>query len=381
MKSSGTPAYLKDHHDIWNKNQKEANLQWFKDAAFGMFLHYGLYSQLGKGEWAMYNMNIPINEYEKMFDSFNPKHFDADFITDLALEAGMKYVNFTSCHHEGFCLWNSKTEAYNSYCACKRDIVMELAEECSKKGLGFFLYYTHVLNWRHPYSLPRNILEIARPDYTDEKRYELKLANEFKRYWEYVHACLEELLSIEHPLAGIWLDIIMAYYMIPELIPVEETYRLIREKRPEVLISFKQGATGDEDFAAPEHSFNSLADVLRQKGYKKGALLAENAWRKNKNKHNEICSTLQRQGWGYVRDTAHKTPDDLRGELAYALSNNCNLLVNTGPLPDGSIHPEDIKTLRETGKRIRLYGLPGKNEISTPRSWSIVENNLGAGGV
>jgi alpha-L-fucosidase len=322
----------------------------------------------------MYNLNIPIEDYEKLFSSFNPVNFDADFITDLALETGMKYINLTSCHHEGFCLWNSKTESYNSYAACKRDLVRELAEQCDRKGLGFFLYYTYVLNWRHPYAFPRNILEQGRPDYKNEKRYKLKSSDDIKIYWDYVFSCLTELLELEYPIAGIWLDIIMAYYQIPELIPIKETYKLIRQKRPEALISFKQGATGEEDFAAPEHSFNSLAKVLEHKGYPNGASLAEKTWQINKDKHNEICTTLQNENWGYNKNSSHKTSTEIFSELLYAFNNNCNLLVNTGPLPDGSIHHADINTLKELGVKIRTEGFSTKEGIVIPKSWTVPDD-------
>lgn len=360
---TAAPRYLHRHADLWEQDPHRANLTWFGKTRWGLFMHYGLYSQLGRGEWVMFHEQIPIAEYEKLFDTFDPKHFDADFITDLALEAEMEYVTLTSCHHEGFCLWQSEVEAYNGYRACGRDLVRELAAQCDRKGLGFFTYYTHVLNWRHPWALRRETLEIARPAYDhEEPRYQLIDPAEYARYWEYAHACMKELLALEHPLAGMWLDIIAGYYRVPDLIPIEATYELIRKARPETLISFKQGATGTEDFAAPEFSLKSQAAVLRRQNNEAGARLAEAAWQKNRTKHNEICMTLQRQGWGYVEDAEHLGADEVRGRLAYALAHNCSMLANTGPLPDGSIHPEDVATLRAVGERIRREGWPGPDE-------------------
>ncbi len=357
------PDYLKNYEELWKRDPHEANLEWFKNAKWGLFMHYGLYSQLGKksGEWVMYRNDppIPIAEYEKLMASFRPDKFDADFITDLALEAEMSYVNLTTCHHEGFCLWKSDTEAYNSYNACKRDLMRELAEQCDKKGLGFFAYYTHILNWRHPYAIPRELLEFGRPEYDfDEPRYIAKEAGDITEYWKYAHACMKELLELEFPLAGLWLDLIYAYYAYPDLIRIEDTYELIRKVRPETLISFKQGATGTEDFASPEFSFRSMAARMKEENFPAGAELAEKAWERNRLKHNEICMTLQREGWGYVKDAVHYDVDEVWERLAYALKNNCNMLTNTGPLPDGSIHPGDISVLREMGKRIRERGWP-----------------------
>jgi len=368
-----TPNYLSDYKELYQQNPRQANLEWFKNAKWGLFMHYGLYSQMANGEWIMYRNNppVPIAEYEKLFDSFNPKKFDADFITDLALEAEMKYINITACHHEGFCLWKSDTEAYNSYNACKRDLVRELAKQCDKKGLGFFAYYTHILNWRHSYAIPRNILEMGQPDYDfDEPRYLFKKNEDVAKYWEYAHACMKELLELEYPLAGIWLDIIFAYYKQPGFVKIEDTYKLIRETRPDILLAFKQGATGTEDFASPEFSFSSMGDHMRKIGCEEGARLADTAWEKNRTKHNEICMTLQRKQWGYAKGMEHYNADEIWSRLAYALKNNCNMLTNTGPLPDGSIHPDDVKSLQKIGKRIRERGWPTPEEAINPDSWS-----------
>ena len=109
-------------------NTKTKNLSWFKDAKFGMFVHYGLYSLLEKGEWVQYWDKIPVAEYAKLYDKFTAEKFDAEYITDLALRAGMKYINLTCCHHESFCLWDSRIEPFNSMNACGRDLVKELSE-------------------------------------------------------------------------------------------------------------------------------------------------------------------------------------------------------------------------------------------------------------
>lgn len=375
------PNYLKNYADLWEKDPKKANMTWFENAKWGLFMHYGLYSQMGIGEWVMRNEKVPIAEYEKLFDTFNPDKFDADLITDMALDAGMSYVNITSCHHEGFCLWKSDVEAYNSYNACKRDLVRELAECCDKKGLGFFTYFTYVLNWRHPYSPTHDMIQVGRPDYDyDEPRYKLTKEEEYSKYWEWSHGCIEELLEMDTPLAGIWLDIIMAYYRRPDLVPAPKTYEIIRKKRPDVLLSFKQGATGTEDFAAPEYHFRSQGDIYRKEGNLAAAELADKAWDINKSKHNEICMTLQYKGWGYNKESEHRNADDIWRSLAYAMKNGCNLLANVGPLPDGSIHPQDIASLKEGGKRIRERGWPTATDAEEPKSaWEVDDSKVVAG--
>ncbi len=367
MATHPCPNYLSDYADQWSADPRAANLAWFADAAYGLFLHYGLYSQLGRHEWVMLKEAIPIAEYEKLADSFDPSGFDADFITDLACEGGMKYVNLTTCHHEGFCLWDSAIEPFNAMRYAGRDLVRELAEQCDKKGLGFFAYYTHVLNWRHPYAATRDIIGSGRPDYPDgDPRYKLTKPDEWRKYWDYSQACIEELCRMQAPLAGPWLDIIYAYYVQPDLIPIEETYAKIRAARPEALISFKQGATGTEDFAAPEFHFASQGDRLRNEGNARGAAIADAAWEKNKPKHNEICMTLQNGSWGWYEGKPFRSPDELWQSLAYARGNNCNLLANIGPKADGSLPAEAVKLVREVGKRIRTHGLPDASEAAKP---------------
>ena len=361
------PPYLHNFANVWQTDPHQANLEWFAQARYGLFLHYGLYSQLERGEWVQFQERIPLDDYDRLYHSFDPRGFDADYITDLAGEAGMRYVNLTTMHHEGFALWGSNTEPWNSVHAAGRDLVAELAEACDQKGLGFFTYFTYMINWRHPFSLPPEHFPIGRPAYdSTEPRYQLQNLKDYDRFLDYIHALLEELLALPYPLTGMWLDIIAAYYQNPQFVPVERTYRLIRERRPETLLSYKNGATGEEDFSAPEHSGTSQGERYRKAGNLAAADRADRAWALNRYKHNEICSTLQEKGWGYHRAVRHLNADEVWGFLAYAGSIHCNLLLNTGPLADGSIHPGDAQTLREVGRRIRSQGWPSPEEAKHP---------------
>lgn len=359
---AAVPSYLKDQATRYAQDPHAAALEWFREARFGLFMHYGLYSILGRGEWVMYHEAIPVAEYEKLKEQFRPDKFDADFITDLAAEAGMRYVNLTARHHDSFCLFKSKHSDYTSANSpAKRDLVGELADQCRKKGLGLFLYYSYALDWRHPYFYPRDFNPIARPAYKQpEPRYLWKKDEDFDRYVEFVHGQIRELLTNYGPLAGIWFDPIMGYYARPDLFPIADTYAMIRRLQPQTLLCFKQGANGTEDFGAPERTGQSLAErVKKQYGDAKAKIAAE-AWDKNKNKHNEICDTLQPHVWGYKKtdDDQHLDADETLRRLGAAFGQNCNLLMNTGPLADGSIHPVDVKTLREVGRRIRKNGWP-----------------------
>jgi alpha-L-fucosidase len=351
------PSYLRDYEKQYRENPRQAALQWFRDARFGLFMHYGLYSLLGRHEWVMYREQIPVAEYEQLKDRFQADRFDADFITDMAADAGMKYVTITTRHHDSFCLFASKVSDYNSQAApCGRDLIGELADQCRNKGLGLFLYYSYALDWRHPYFYPREHNPIARPAYkTPEPRYQYQQDEDFQKYLEFVHAQIRELLTGYGPVAGMWFDPIMGYYARPDLFPIDETYAMVRQLQPQTLITFKQGATGTEDFAAPERSGHSLADRVRTQYGDQKAAIAQRAWDSNQHKHNEICDTLQPKGWGYIKadDGQHKDADHVMEMLDAAAAQRCNLLLNTGPLPDGSIHPEDIATLRAVGRRLR----------------------------
>ena len=353
--SRRVPSYLKGYAKLYANNPRRAAREWFKQARFGLFMHYGLYSLLGRGEWVMLRERIPVAEYEKLQGRFTAKDFDVDFITDLALDAGMKYINLTSRHHDGFCLFATKQHDYHSMAAPgRRDLIGDLAEACHKKGLGLFLYYSYAADWWHPYFYSRDAgWSNARPAYdTPPERYKWRKDEDFRIYVDYVHAQMREVLSNYGPIAGIWFDPIMGFYNRPDLFPMDETYALVRSLQPHTLISFKQGATGTEDFAAPERSGHSLAERLKDP---KQRDVAQKAWDSNKDKHNEICDTLQPRVWGYKKDddSKHMNADEVMKRLEAAGAADCNLLMNTGPLSDGSIHPDDVKTLREVGRRLR----------------------------
>jgi len=348
--TSVVPPHLTCSEADYRADPRKAALEWFREARFGLFMHYGLYSQLGRGEWVMYRENIPVAEYVKLKGTFTAEKFDADHITDLALAAGMKYVNLTSRHHDSFCLFRTAQTDYSSVNSpARRDLVGKLAEACRKKKLGLFLYYSYALDWKHPYFFPRDErCKAARPEYDKpEPTYLFRKDEDFRHYLDFVHAQLRELLTQYGPIAGIWMDPLMGYYGRPELFPLKETYGLIRSLQPGCLISFKQGASGDEDFTAPERKAAAL---------KRGGDAAIAVWEKNQGKPVEICDTLQPAAWGYEKSTEgkHKTADDVMKMLADAKAQNAKLLLNTGPLAEGSIHHDDEATLREVGRRLRV---------------------------
>ena len=332
------PSFLQDVSELYQEDPRKAAVEWFRKAKFGLFLHYGLYSLLGRHEWVQINEKIRVKEYAKLADRFTAEKFDADFITDMALDAGMRYVNLTTRHHDSFCLFDSEfTDFKSTNTPCKRDLVGELAEQCAKKGLGFYLYYSHGRDWRHPHA-PNNDQwgGSARPKYDPKETfYKYGEEHDLQIYVEFMKNQVTELLTNYGPIGAIWLD----GFSTPasrrgkmDQFKCQELYDHIHSLQPHVLVSYKQGLIGTEDFKAPERKWKGKADVPL-----------------------EICDTLQPHGWGYTKadDGKHKSADKVMQMLKKAKDINANLLLNTGPLPNGSIHPADVKTLKQVGKRLR----------------------------
>jgi len=355
--AASIPSYLKGYEALYQKDPRAAAAQWFREAKFGLFLHYGLYSLEGRHEWLQFRETIPVARYAKLKDRFHAEKFDADFIAALAVEAGMKYINLTTRHHDGFCLFETRQGDFNSVNSpAQRDLVGELAAACRKQKLGFCLYYSHGRDWRHPHA-PNNDRwgGSARPNYDPpDPAYVYGANHDLNKYVDFMTAQITELLTNYGPIAAIWLDGIgtpladktRGKPQKPNQVTnaaefsCQELYDHIHSLQPQVLVSYKQGLLGTEDFFAPEHK------AIANPG----------------GKPMEICSTLQQGGWGYVKDSKHLNPDEAWRKLADARKGGANLLINTGPLSDGSIHPEDVATLREVGRRLRAKGFPDGSE-------------------
>jgi alpha-L-fucosidase len=336
------PSYLAGYEELYAKDPRRVAIEWFREARFGLFLHYGLYSLLGNHEWVQLRQLIPVAEYAKLHKKFTAEKFDADFITDLALAAGMKYVNITTRHHDSFCLFRTAQTDFNSVSSpASRDLVGELSEACARKGLGMFFYYSHGRDWKHPHA-PNNDAwgGHARPEYDPpESTYATGGDHDLQKYVDFMSAQIRELLTQYGPVAGIWLDGIATTRSGPtEQFHSQELYDMVHSLQPQVLVSYIQGLLGTEDFFAPEH-----------KGIENSS-----------GKPMEICTTLQEQGWGWVKGSRHRDADEAMAMLQRAADVPANLLLNTGPLDDGSIHPEDEATLREVGRRLAGSGFPNQ---------------------
>ena len=179
----------------------ESNLQarqWFQDAKFGMFIHWGVYSVPADGEWYMQDKKVPVSEYEKFAPQFNPTGFRAADIVSLAKAAGMKYITITSKHHDGFAMFATKENKWNIVDATPygKDPLKQLAEECRRQGIKLFFYHSQ-LDWHNPdyFPLGRTGHSAGRPE-----------GGDFNRYLQFMDAQLSELLTNYGDVAGIWFD-------------------------------------------------------------------------------------------------------------------------------------------------------------------------------
>jgi alpha-L-fucosidase len=361
------PGYLKGYEKLWEeKSPKEAALKWFKDARFGMFIHFSPASTLDdpRKDYRMLEPKLfedndqsekldkySYNQYlidkfdhkdqrvHELFKSFNPENFTAESIVDLAVAADMKYITFTTQHIVGgLFMFDTSVSKWNSKRTCGRDFVKELSDACQKRGLGLFFYV------------------MPPTDITQER----------------IKQMLKELLSNYGPVAGIWFDGIWSCYKRPEdYMESARLYSFVNEIQPQTLISFKTGYSGDEDFLAPEWhqlKFDEIGDpqltrkvpdaenirrVLRKSP---NGLLWKNqsfseVW-ENELKHKpiEFCTTIIKGNqWFNLDQGIRKTKEELLEEYKYAIKNKANYLLNIGPRGDGSVHPDDIKILQEFG--------------------------------
>lgn len=312
------------------------NREWFRDAKFGLFIHWGIYSMLGDGEWVLTNKSLNEKEYQQLAAGFYPSRFNAREWVRLAKEAGMKYICFTSRHHDGFSMFNTEASDYNVVDATpfKRDVVKELAEVCREEGLKLFLYYSHI-DWH-------------RPDYYPWGRTGRQTGRESAGTWEdylqFMDTQLTELLTNYGPIGGIWFD---GWWDKPDADwQLERQYSLIHRLQPGCLIGNNHHKTPfeGEDFQMFERDLPGQNTA----GYSADAEVSALPL--------ESCETTN-QTWGYsITDRNYKPVKQLIQTLVKAAGNNANLLLNVGPRPSGDFPELAVNTLQEIGKWTALYG-------------------------
>jgi alpha-L-fucosidase len=332
----------------------ESNLkarQWFQDAKFGMFIHWGVYSVPADGEWVMENQKIPISEYEKFAPQFNPTEFSAAEIVSLAKSAGMRYITITSKHHDGFAMFRTKQNRWNIVDATfyGRDPLKELAEECRKQGVKLFFYHSQ-LDWHNPDYYPRGRTgqSAGRPE-----------AGDFNRYLDFMDAQLTELLTHYGDVAGIWFD---GMWDKPDADwQLQRTYSLIHKLQPAALIgsNHHHAPFDGEDF----QMFEKDLPGANTAGFNQTSISTLPL---------ETCETLN-GAWGYNKnDKNFKSVPDLVHYLVRAAGANANFLLNIGPMPTGKVQPEFVERLHAVGQWMAkngdtVYGTRG-GPIA-PRSW------------
>jgi alpha-L-fucosidase len=334
----------------------ESNLharQWFQDAKFGMFIHWGVYSVPSDGEWYMEQKKVPVVEYEKLAPQFNPVQFNAAEIVGLAKSAGMKYITITSKHHDGFAMFGTKQNRWNIVDATPyaKDPLKQLAEECRKQGIKLFFYHSQ-LDWHNTdyFPLGRTGHSSGRPE-----------AGDFDHYLQFMDAQLIELLTNYGDVAGIWFD---GMWDKPDADwQLQRTYSMIHRLQPAALIgsNHHHAPFDGEDF----QMFEKDLPGSNTAGFNQTSISALPL---------ETCETIN-GAWGYNKNDKHfKSVPALIHYLVRAAGANANFLLNIGPMPTGQVQPEFMERLHAIGEWTAkngetIYGTRG-GPIK-PRVWGV----------
>jgi len=320
----------------------DERIAWWREARFGMFIHWGLYAipagkwgeRTNHGEWIRTTAQIPLEEYAKFQPQFNPTAFDADAWARLAADAGMKYLVITSKHHDGFALFDSKlTEWDVMNTPFGRDVMKELSEACERHGVKFCTYHS-IMDWQHPDYLPRRDWEKTRSSE----------GADFQRFRRYLHGQVEELARNYQPhvmwFDGEWESTWTHEYGV-------ELFEHCRKLAPAMLVNnrvdvhrggmagFSQSSEAVGDFGTPEQEIPATG-------------LPGVDW--------ETCMTMN-GNWGYnAYDTNWKSSREMVRMLVDVASKGGNYLLNIGPRADGTFPPEAVERLKEIGAWTKRYG-------------------------
>ncbi|MHC4990970.1 MAG: alpha-L-fucosidase [Planctomycetota bacterium] len=333
---------------------EDARMDWWREARFGLFIHWGLYAipagawgdETGHGEWIRHTARIPVHEYDRLIDRFDPVLFDADEWVLAARAAGMKYIVITSKHHDGFCLFDSAHTDFDIMSTpFKRDVLKELSDACRRHGLKICWYHS-IMDWHHPDYLPR------RPW---EESTRLAEGADFDRYVDFMKRQLRELLTNYGPIGVLWFDGEWEGTWTHER--GQDLYEFVRSLQPDIIINNRvdvgrsgmAGMTKEGrfagDFGTPEQEVpaTGIPDV---------------DW--------ETCLTMNTH-WGYNRrDLDYKSTEQLVRTLVDVVSKGGNLLLNVGPKADGSFPVESVERLREIGAWMEVNGASIQGTQASP---------------
>jgi len=316
----------------WPKADPAAVQRW-QDLRFGLFIHWGPVSLKGTEIGWSRGKQVPVEEYDHLYQQFNPVQFNADDWAALAKAAGMKYLVLITKHHDGFCLWDTRFTDYNiMHTPFRRDVVQEVAAACKRQGLAFGAYYS-VADWYHPnWPGGRGGKQDPKPD--------------MDAYEKYLNSQVEELITKYGPLLTIWGDLPQSYgWRGASMI------RRARQLQPDILINNRCGLDGDYL-------------ILEQK---LGKFNNTRPW--------ETCMTLG-TSWSWKTNETVKSLKQCVQTLLQCVGGDANFLLNVGPMPTGQIEPQQAARLREVGAWLAKYGvsvygtrggpfMPGRGQVST----------------
>lgn len=324
------------------REEKDNRMAWWREARFGMFIHWGLYAipagewkgETRHAEWILHTAQIPVREYEKFASRFNPVKFNAKKWVKIAKDAGMKYIVITSKHHDGFCLFDSKLTDYDvmDVTPFKRDILKELADECHRQNLKICWYHS-IMDWHNPDYLPRRKWEKHSTEGAD-----------YSRYIDYMKGQVKELVTNYGEIGVLWFD--GEWESTWDQKKGYELFRYVRSLQPNIIINNRVGkgragmaGTFDPemapgDFGTPEQEIPATG-----LGYD---------W--------ETCMTMN-DHWGYNKnDHNWKSKEDLIRKLVDITSKGGNFLLNVGPTAEGLFPQPSIERLAAIGKWMKING-------------------------
>ncbi len=329
--------------------------QTFQDMKFGLFIHWGIYSELADGEWVMHNKNIPYNSYKRLADFFNPQGFNAKEWVQFAKKAGMKYITITSRHHDGFSMFGTKASPYNIVDATPyhHDPLMDLALECQKEGIELHFYYS-LLDWGRPdYAFGSPIVNGA------------PVKGDWDSYIKFMKAQLTELITNYPAVKGIWFDGQWERRAVNW--HFDEIYSLIHQLNPAILVGNNHhlAPIDGEDFQMFEKDLPGGNTTGFSGESKIGKLPLE------------TCETIN-NSWGFnINDHSFKSVNEIIHYLVNAAGRDANFLLNIGPMPNGKIQPEFTDTLALVGNWMQkngetIYGTRGN--LIPAQDWGVVTN-------
>ncbi|HTT24526.1 MAG TPA: alpha-L-fucosidase [Candidatus Sulfotelmatobacter sp.] len=333
--SFGRPSAAQSTHQPSPENLQARRE--FQDMKFGMFIHWGVYSVLGNGEWIFHERHLKLDEYNRLPAFFDPEKFDAQAWVSLAKAAGMKYITITSRHHDGFAMFDSKVSDWNIVARTpyKKDPLKLLSDECHRQGIKLFFYYSQ-LDWHNPDYFPR-----GRTDWDNGR----PAHGDWNTYLDaYMDGQLTELLTNYGPIGGIWFD---GMWDKPNADwHLDKTYALIHRLQPAALIipNHHQTPRPGEDVQTFERDLPGQNTAGFNTKYIATDIPLESS------------DTLN-GSWGFnIGDSDYKSVAEIERRLIRAAGNNSNLLLNIGPYPNGEIAPQFVTRLQAVGEWLAKYG-------------------------